>query len=136
MAKKPYAETRLAKFVETRLLDLRHRKTQADIAAEVGFRTPNLVTMIKSGATKLPIDRVIALSEALECDPAFLLRLALEQSAGNAVATAIFEVTGGPVTKNEMVWLGEIRAASGDTDPVVTSLDGDSIRRLFMDKDC
>lgn len=131
MAKKPYAESRLAKFVETRLLDLRHRKTQADIAAEVGFRTPNLVTMIKSGATKLPIDRVIALSEALECDPAFLLRLALEQSEGNAVANAIFEITGGPITKNEMVWLREIRATSGDTDPQLSLRGIDAIRSLF-----
>ena len=29
MAKKPYQDSRLAKFLETRLLELKHKKTQA-----------------------------------------------------------------------------------------------------------
>ena len=37
MAKKPYADTRMAKFLDTRLLELKHKKTQAEIAEEAGF---------------------------------------------------------------------------------------------------
>ena len=131
MAKKPYQDTRLAKFLETRLLELKHKKTQAEIAEEAGFVNPNMVTMIKKGATKLPIDRVPALAKALESDPALLLRLALEQSEGSTAALAIYEIIGQPITKNEMAWISEIRDASGDTDPRLTSRAGAAIRAVF-----
>ena len=131
MAKKPYQETRLAKFLEARLLELKHKKTQAEVAEEAGFVNPNMVTMIKKGSTKLPIDRVPALAKALESDPALLLRLALEQSEGSTAAAAIYEIIGQPITKNEMAWINEIREASGDTDPRLTSRAGAAIRRVF-----
>ena len=131
MAKKPYADTRMAKFLDTRLLELKHKKTQAEIAEEAGFVNPNMVTMIKKGATKLPIDRVPALAKALESDPALLLRLALEQSEGSTAAAAIYEIIGQPITKNEMAWINEIREASGDTDPRMTSRAAAAIRGIF-----
>ena len=40
MAKKPYQDTRLAKFLDARLLELKHKKTQAEIADEAGFVKP------------------------------------------------------------------------------------------------
>ena len=131
MAKKPYQDSRLAKFVEARVLELKHKKSQAEIAEAAGFINPNMVTMIKKGASKLPIDRVPALAEALECDPALLLRFALEQSAGKTAATAIYEVIGQPITKNEMTWIMEIRDASGNTDPRVTSRASAALRGIF-----
>ena len=131
MAKKPYLDTRLAKFVETRVLELKHKKSQAEIAEEAGFISPNMVTMIKKGATKLPIDRVPAVAKALECDPALLLRLALEQGEGATAATAIFEIIGPPVTRNELVWITEIREAPGDADPRLTSRASAAIRGIF-----
>ena len=131
MAKKPYLDTRLAKFVETRVLELKHKKSQAEIAEEAGFISPNMVTMIKKGATKLPIDRVPAVAKALECDPALLLRLALEQGEGASAATAIFEIIGPPVTRNELVWITEIREAPGDADPRLTSRASAAFRGIF-----
>ena len=131
MAKKPYQDSRLAKFVEARVLELKHKKSQAEIAEAAGFINPNMVTMIKKGASKLPIDRVPALAEALECDPALLLRFALEQSAGKTAATAIYEVIGQPITKNEMTWIMEIRDASGNTDPRVTYRASAALRGIF-----
>jgi hypothetical protein len=131
MAKKPYQETGLAKYVEARVLELKHKRSQAEIAEQAGFVNANMVTMIKKGSTKLPIDRVPALAKALECDPSLLLRLALEQSEGKTAATAIYEIIGQPVTKNEMAWLIEIRDASGDTDPRLTSRAGAAIRGVF-----
>ncbi len=131
MATKPYQDSRLAKFLETRLLELKHKKTQAEIAEEAGFVNPNMVTMIKKGATKLPIDRVPALAKALESDPALLLRLALEQSEGSTAATAIYEIIGQPVTRNEMAWINEVRNLSGNTDPRLTSRASAAIRGVF-----
>ena len=62
MAKKPYQDTRLAKYVETRVLELKFKKSQAEIAEEAGFLNANMLTMLKQGATKLPLDRVPALA--------------------------------------------------------------------------
>ena len=131
MAKKPYENTRLAKFLETRVLELKHKKTQAEIAEEAGFVNQNMITMLKKGSTKVPIDRVPALAKALESDPALLLRLALEQSEGSTAAAAIYEIIGQPVSKNEMAWIVEIRDASGDTDPRLTSRAAAVIRGVF-----
>ena len=63
--------------------------------------------------------------------PARPLRLSLEQSEGSTAAAAIYEIIGQPVTKNEMAWITEIREASGDTDPRLTSRAGAAIRGLF-----
>ena len=104
-------------------------------AEAAGFINPNMVSMIKKGASKLPLDRVPALAKALECDPA-LLRLALEQSAGKTAATAIYEVIGPPITKHELAWIMEIRDASGDTDPRLTSRASAAIRGIFGREGC
>ena len=131
MATKPYADTRLAKFLETRMLELKHKKTQAEIAEEAGFVNPNMLTMIKKGSSKVPVDRVPALAAALDCDAALLLRLALEQSEGSTVTAAIYEIIGQPLTKNEVAWIKEVRDASGDTDPRLTSRAATAIRGVF-----
>lgn len=48
--------------------------------------------MIKYGSTKLALDRVPQLAKALWCDPAFLLRLTMEQSLGLTSARAVDEI--------------------------------------------
>ena len=131
MAKKPYQDTPLAKFLDARVLELKYKKTQGEIAEEAGFVSPNMMTMIKKGATKLPLDRVPALAKALECDPALLLRLALEQAEGSTSATAIYDIIGQPITRNEMAWITELREASGDTDPRLTSRAKTALRAVF-----
>lgn len=74
---KPYADTRLPAFVAKRILELRPIKSQAEIASETSFPNPNMISMVKSGAIRVPLDRVPALAEALQVDPARLLQLAL-----------------------------------------------------------
>ncbi|MGZ9053126.1 MAG: helix-turn-helix domain-containing protein [Rhodoplanes sp.] len=54
-------------------------KSQREIAAELGYERPNIISMMKRGETKLPLDKVPALAKALHVDPAHLFRLALEQ---------------------------------------------------------
>jgi hypothetical protein len=48
MTNKPYQDTRLAKYLTTRVLELRP-KTQADIAVEAVFVNENMLTMLKQG---------------------------------------------------------------------------------------
>lgn len=53
MSKKPHEDTRLAKYIERRVLELKARKSQLQIASEAGFPNANMITMIKNGSTKL-----------------------------------------------------------------------------------
>lgn len=130
VATTPYKDTDLAKFVTLRILELRP-KNQADIAAEAGFPNANFVSMIKSGTSKLALDRVPSFAKALECDPAFLMRLALEQSVGSTAAKALVDILGTPTTANERLWLTEIRSASDNSDPRPTSRARSAIRGVF-----
>lgn len=131
MAKKPFEHTRLAQFLDQRILELKPKRSQAEIAEIAGFTSPNVVSMLKSGATKVPLDRVPKLAQALDCDPAYLLRLALEQAEGSTAAKAIFEIIGDPVSVNERAWIAEIRDASGDTDPRPTARARTQLRAIF-----
>src|SRR4051794_16294410 len=120
-ANKPYADTRLINFLTKRILELRSTKSQAEIASEAGFVNVNMLSMIKSGATRLPIDRVPALAAALDEDPRRLLQLAIEQWVGTTAMRTFDEIFGTVVSRNELAWLGEIRDASGHVDPTLTT---------------
>lgn len=131
MATKPYADSKLARYLDQRILELKPKRSQAEIAEIAGFANPNFVSMLKSGVSKLPVDRVPSLSKALDCDPAWLLRLALEQAEGDTAAGAIFEILGEPISQNERGWIAEIRDASGDTDPRLTQRTRSALRAIF-----
>lgn len=121
--------TGLSDFVAKRILELKPRKSQAEISKAAGFAMPNVLAMIKNGTMKLPLDRVPGLADALECDPAYLLRLTLEQ---NRMTGAVYEeIFGKVVTQNEMGWIHELRAASDNTDPRITSKGRAAIRGVF-----
>lgn len=129
-AGKPYADTRLVAFLKRRVLELRPRKSQAEIATESGFSSVNMLAMIKSGASRMPLDRVPALAKALDVDPALLLKLAVEQQ-DSALGIAIDQIFGTTVTRNELTWLEAIREASGHSDPHLTAKAQRAIRDIF-----
>lgn len=54
-------------------------KSQKQIAAEVGYDKPNMITMIKQGATKLPLNKVGVFAKSLGIDPMHLFRIAMEE---------------------------------------------------------
>lgn len=127
----PHADTDLAIFLERRILQLQHKKTQRDIATEAGFTNPNMLTMLKKGQTKLAIDRVATLASALETDPKYLLRLALQQSRNETMVRVYDEVMGAVVTRNETGWLEVIREASNNSDPAVSTRARSAVRAIF-----
>lgn len=128
---KPYAGTRLADLIEKRILELRGIKSLAEIATEAGFTHPPMLSMIKSGATKLPLDRVPSMAKALGLDPALVLHLTLEQTTGSTTALAIMAIFGEVVSRNEVAWLHELRDASGHVDPPLTARSRLSLRAIF-----
>lgn len=127
----PYMNTQTAKLIADRIRDLSHRKTQAEIASEAGFPNANMVTFLKNGRNKVPLDRVPSLAKALEVDPAYLMRLALDQAVGATAAKAITDIFGTPATENESGWLKELRDASDNTDPRITARSRATLRGIF-----
>lgn len=54
-------------------------KSQKEIAEEVGYPMPNVITMFKQGKTKLPINKVALFAKSLGIDPVHLLRLTMTE---------------------------------------------------------
>lgn len=128
---RPYADSRLAKFIEKRVLELRPRKPQNQIAVEAGYLSANMISMIKDGTSKVALDRIPALAKALECDARLLFRMALNQEGNETFATAVEEIFGTIISKNEAAWLAELRNASDETDPSLTSRGRAALRSVF-----
>ena len=127
----PYAASPATLFLADRIRDLSHRKSQQEIASETGFPNPNMITLLKTGKNKIPLDRVPSMARALECDAGYLMRLALDQAVGVTAAKAITEIFGSPVTSNERGWLDEIRSASDNSDPRLTARSRATLRGIF-----
>ena len=127
----PYQNTATAKLIADRIRDLSYRKTQAEIASEAGFPNANMMTFLKNGRNKVPIDRVPSLAKALEVDSAYLMRLALDQAVGSTAAKAIVDIFGTPATVNEQGWLAELRDASDNSDPRITVRSRAALRGIF-----
>lgn len=128
---KPFRDTLAAQLIRSRVIELKGRKTQAEIAQEAGFPNANYITMLKSGASKIALDRVPDLARALDVDPAHLMRLALAQSIGETASKAVLELFGTPVSANEALWLQELRDASDNADPRPTAKGRAAIRAIF-----
>jgi transcriptional regulator with XRE-family HTH domain len=130
----PFQNTATARLIADRIRDLAHKKTQAEIASEAGFANANMMSFHKDGRNKVPLDRVPSLAKALEVDPAYLMRLALDQAVGATAAKAITDIFGTPATENERGWLHELhelRDASDNSDPRITARSRATFRVIF-----
>jgi hypothetical protein len=106
-------------------------KTQREIAQEAGFPNPNIISMFKTGATRLPLDRVGPLAKALEIDSAYLLRkVMLEYAPATllAIENALKTVL---LTANEVELIRAYRRVNGDRDGRVTVVKRDSVLSVF-----
>lgn len=57
----------------------RSPKTQREIAREAGFASQNMLSMMKTGESKVPINRIPRLSQALGIAPATFINTALKE---------------------------------------------------------
>jgi len=127
----PHFNTPAALFIADRVRDLKHRKSQKEIAHEAGFVNANMLSLLKSGVTKVPLDRVPALARALEVDRAYLMRLSLEHLSASRQRTPSSTASARPVTENERGWLDEICDASLNSDPRLTARSQSTLRAIF-----
>jgi hypothetical protein len=65
----------VAKYLEQQLAVC--GKTQREVSLEIGYANANIMTMFKTGATKIPLTKVGPLAKALSVDPAYLLQLTM-----------------------------------------------------------
>jgi transcriptional regulator with XRE-family HTH domain len=87
--------------------------TQREIARRAGFETPNMISMMKTGDTKVPIDRIPALADALGVPALEFLRVAMiEYDPG--VWDVLTRILGGPLTRNEELLLFALDVADPD----------------------
>lgn len=52
----PYSETSMARYLTKQIDALSGIKNQREIAAEIGYDKPNMISMFKRGETKVPLD--------------------------------------------------------------------------------
>lgn len=91
-------------------------KLHREIAVEVGYPRPNVISMIRTGCFKVPLEKVTPLARALGADPAFMLRLYLEEHEPERLE-AIQGALGEILSANERELLAAIRRASNGRDP-------------------
>lgn len=123
-------KSEIARFLDKRIHELSHRKSQRDMAREIGFTNDNVVSMMKSGRTKVPLDRVVSIAKALETEPRPLFILALMQD-GHERDRAAFQELVGEFSENELEIVSAIRKFSNGTDPKMSIVFRKVLRALF-----
>lgn len=113
-------------------------KRQSEIARESGFPKPNVLSMMRRGQMKIPIDRVAALAAATHVDPAYFLRLVLEEYHPTVYAVLINTI-GEPLTKNEWEMVLAYRLVAPENQlemtPMVTTAILDTLLEFRKDLD-
>lgn len=85
--------------------------TQREIAKRAGFPRSNVISMMKRGEMKIPLDRLPAIARALELDPAEFLGFALREYHPD-VHEALQQVMGVPLTAEEVKLVRMYRRAN------------------------
>lgn len=107
-------------------------KTQKEVAQEVGYENPKIIIMFNQGLTKVPLNKILPLSQALDVDPAHLLRLVLSEYAPGMLETIeeIFQIA--VLTKNECDLINTYRNATNGTDASAVVCDARDVIALVM----
>lgn len=127
----PFSNSRIAVYLTKQIDALQGMKSQREIAADIGYEKPNMISMFKRGEAKVPIDKIPALAKSINVDPAFLFRLAMEQYWPD-LSEAVSAVFGDIITKNERDLLKKVRSWTKNTDPkLLTSGNEDDLKVIF-----
>jgi transcriptional regulator with XRE-family HTH domain len=106
--------------------------TQTALAKQVGFKRPNIISMILRGQARLPFDKIPAMARSLGVDPAHMGRVVIsgyEPDLWDLFENVFFRERNS-VTENEMHIVRAIREAN-DSDPAINDLDTRKLKDLF-----
>ncbi len=91
-------------------------KSTAELAHQMGYKTPNILSMLKSGAMRLPTNKVVAVTKPLGIDTSYLLRV-VDRENGTNHAEIIEQAIERPViSDNELKLVFMLREASHGLD--------------------
>jgi transcriptional regulator with XRE-family HTH domain len=121
----------LSRFVDDRIKQLIEKKNLEDIGEETGFASVGLLSKIREGGIKVPLDKIPGLARALECDPRTLFLLALGQYLDREALVAIRQIIGPGMSQNEVAWVEALRRASDNADPPLITKRAMIIRAMF-----
>ena len=85
--------------------------TQREIADRVGFKNANIISMLKTGETRIPLDRIPSLAQTLGMDERLFLMVAIEEYHPG-VHEVLVDVLGLPLSDAELGILTMFRMAS------------------------
>jgi hypothetical protein len=128
--KKTPTRTTVADFIADRLA--KSDKIQRQVAEECGFETPNIITMFKTGATKLPLNRIGPLAKALDVDAAHLLRLVMLEYAPDTWEAIENVMQSTVLSANELLLIRAYRQATGDNDTVPVLINRDAVVAIVV----
>ena len=86
-------------------------KSQTEIAQQTGFDKPNVITMIKQGKTKVPLNKIGLLAKALEIDPVHFFKMVMAEYQPDLLEI-IQAITNQPlITRNEWDFIEVVRSS-------------------------
>lgn len=91
-------------------------KSQAQIARELGYEKPNIITMFKQGKTRIPLDKIGPIADALEINPALLLKKVMDEYMPETLASLQRVLKGLELTQNELDLIEAYRRVSAGKD--------------------
>lgn len=119
--------SKVAEFIANRQLAM--GMTNQEIADHVGYANANVISMMKKGRTKLPLEKVGVMADALGADPAKMMRMTLKEYAPELLDTIEKCLGGVVVTENEKALLEIWRDATNNADPAIPE---DAIKGLHQ----
>lgn len=94
-------------------------KTLNELAIAMGYNKGNIISMMKNGDTKVPINKAVVIAQALNIDPNYFIRLALRQWFADEL-DPVWEFLDGIVSANETKLIRAVRDAYDDKVPSFT----------------
>jgi len=129
----PFAGSPIAVYLTHQIAALSGEKSQREIASEIGYDKPNMISMFKRGEAKVPLEKIPLLAKALRVDPIHLFRLGLEQywpDLGQMIDEMFHQA--GLITRNEFSLVKEVRKIT-NTDPAISFNIKQGLQELFKD---
>ena len=113
----PFADSAIAKYIDKKIDELKGVKTQREIAAEIGYEMPNIISMFKRGESRVPLDKSLCFRRLWASTRLICFELALEQywpDRGDIIA----KLFGRLASENEEeIFLKPWRKATRNADP-------------------
>lgn len=108
-------------------------KSQVEIAQELGYTKPNIITMFKQGKTRIPLDKVGPLAKALEIDPALLLKKVMGEYMPDTLAALQSVLDGLQLTHNERELIAAYRQITKGKDVSAVVCDKTVVAVVMVD---